>query len=65
MAAERYHVVSEGFLPATAKLIRTCEGVVDAAVVAAGTPTDMRLLAAKLNAAEESLDRVKALIPEE
>ncbi|QOP65114.1 hypothetical protein PQE12_gp54 [Arthrobacter phage Adumb2043] len=52
MAAERYGVLTEGFIPATAKLIRIVEGAVDVAVVAAGTPTDMRLLANKLNAAE-------------
>ncbi|UIW13473.1 hypothetical protein SEA_AMYEV_58 [Arthrobacter phage Amyev] len=50
--AQRYAVISEGMLPAIGKLIRTTDDAVDAAVVATGTPTDMRLLAAKLNAAE-------------
>ncbi|QXO14592.1 hypothetical protein SEA_KAYLISSA_58 [Arthrobacter phage Kaylissa] len=64
-ASERYYVLVEGFIPATAKLLRTCEGVVDALVVATGTPTAMRQIAERLNAAEESLDKVKALAPEE
>ncbi|UIW13539.1 hypothetical protein PQD80_gp55 [Arthrobacter phage Lizalica] len=66
MASERYHVLPEGFPITTgAKLLRITEGAVDATVVAAGTPTEMRRLAAKLNAAEESLEKVKALAPEE
>lgn len=53
MAAERYHVLPEGFpITTSAKLLRITEGAVDASVVATGTPTDMRLLANKLNAAE-------------
>lgn len=47
--AVRHVVLAEGFLPATAKLLRVADDTVDAQVVAQGTPSEIRRLASDLN----------------
>jgi hypothetical protein len=48
--ATRYVALVEGFLPASAKLLKVTDDSVDAVVVAAGQPTAIRQLADDLNA---------------
>jgi hypothetical protein len=52
--AAHYTVLTEGFIPTGAKLLRTFPGAVVSTVVASGMPTEMKMLAAKLNEAEAS-----------
>ncbi|WGH21238.1 hypothetical protein SEA_OBITOO_62 [Arthrobacter phage ObiToo] len=62
--ASRYTVLEEGIFPTTGVLLETHDGAIISRRVASGAPSEMKDLARRLNAAEESLAKLAALTPE-
>ncbi|UIW13313.1 hypothetical protein SEA_CREWMATE_62 [Arthrobacter phage Crewmate] len=60
----RYTVMEEGYLPVTGVLLETHYDAIISRKIASGSPGEMKALARRLNAAEESLAKLAALTPE-